>query len=912
MLLSAPGVLADDAKAPITVTRDAPQLNRIMVQTRSPRDQNTWRSWLSQNHFQAAAIESLGRIWMVTLPNAAEAARLTQVLNQQGWVFWVRQDSPMPDMPIPQPVIEPAPASKIGAMPQAEKGIYQKSSVLPSQKSDSVTGEIVRDPLFAQQYQMGYHGEAIGGLLGIAQVNTRIHEAWAITKGAGARIAINDSGTVHHPDLPSFTGYEPSGPGSRDYYPDDEGRVGQSTGTHGTAVAGIVAAQHNDIGGRGVAPEADIFVMNRKSTIADSVAGLYWALEQNVGVVNNSWGQPFECATQFEPALEAVILDHYHEGRGGLGSLQVFATGNTGTNCVAPTARHPATIAVGAMGFHGILSDYTTHGNGMELVAPSEDYSGTGGERIYYAPGVVTTDLPGDLGYSLDDYTNLFSGTSAAAPVVTGVIGLMLSANPDITAYQIRQILRATATDFGAPGYDWTYGYGLVNAKAAVEQAEALISHPAITLQANQYLLPPGGEAAFRTTLINARPADVSEYQWDFGDGSPVATGATPRHRFEKPGTYRVSLKAQIGTQQVMTEGFVTVADDQRRAPDIYMRSVDKGIGIAPYTVRFLASYGHSIASVHAEIWNNKNTYAQWLAGDNNAAGTGTSFTHTYLFPGDYQASFNVSTPDGVTTTVHYPIKVYAEGELQPPKAVISVIPVAGMPLTYDIHAGASIASEKAGITGYSWQINGEQWRRAALRRTFASESQVTLSLYVTDAAGLSGFATTTFMAKRSDAALPVSSSSAAHSAQSSGLSTMSSSAVSSVTVSSVTVSSIAVPSSAAVSSASSRPSVATSSSAMSFAASSMSAATSLQSSSASSSASPADTRDDDKDGVPNSQDTCPDTGPGVEVQRNGCKAIKLGAMPGSVWFWLLLLVAARPLNAWVSSNNAMPPGAKQ
>lgn len=82
----------------------------------------------------------------------------------------------------------------------------------------------------------------------------------------------------------------------------------------------------------------------------------------------------------------------------------------------------------------------------------------------------------GSLGYDSGNYVYTFGGTSAACPQVAGVAALMLSVRPDLTTEEVKNALQNTATDLGTSGYDTTYGYGLVNAYAAVKEVAPYIS----------------------------------------------------------------------------------------------------------------------------------------------------------------------------------------------------------------------------------------------------------------------------------------------------------------------------------------------------------------------------------------------------------------------------------------------------
>ena len=131
---------------------------------------------------------------------------------------------------------------------------------------------------------------------------------------------------------------------------------------------------------------------------------------------------------------------------------------------VAYPASHASTIAVGASSDWDFRSDYSQYGTQLDLVAPS-----SGGFNL-----VTTTDRTGADGYSANDYTSTFGGTSASAPLAAGVAALMLAENPGLTAANIRSILSETADEIGGVAYDANgfnnfYGYGRVNARAALD-----------------------------------------------------------------------------------------------------------------------------------------------------------------------------------------------------------------------------------------------------------------------------------------------------------------------------------------------------------------------------------------------------------------------------------------------------------
>ncbi|GGH22392.1 hypothetical protein GCM10011418_28930 [Sphingobacterium alkalisoli] len=152
-------------------------------------------------------------------------------------------------------------------------------------------------------------------------------------------------------------------------------------------------------------------------------------------------------------------------------------------------------ITVGAIDRNGNIWDYSQRGPQMDLVAPS----GGGGS----AADVVTTDRMGSLGRDAGNYFHEFNGTSAACPQVSGVAALLLSMNPNLTEAQVRTTLQNTATDMGASGFDNTFGYGRVNAFAALNAIAPSISGANTFCTSSTYTLnnlPTGATVSWTAT----------------------------------------------------------------------------------------------------------------------------------------------------------------------------------------------------------------------------------------------------------------------------------------------------------------------------------------------------------------------------------------------------------------------------
>ncbi len=219
------------------------------------------------------------------------------------------------------------------------------------------------------------------------------------------------------------------------------------SGEHGTAVAGIIAAQaNNSIGGVGVAFGASITGFNI-FTGAGSGSNFLTSIRamSTMDVTNNSWGwssrytDPSSATGSFGQQFQAALKNAADTGRAGLGTIIVNAAGNEwGELRDANASQFNAsryTITVGAIGEDGDVAGYSTRGASVFVSAPS-----SGGGR-----GITTTDKSGAAGYSSTDLTSVFGGTSAATPVVSALSALLLSANNKLGWRDAQDILSITA-----------------------------------------------------------------------------------------------------------------------------------------------------------------------------------------------------------------------------------------------------------------------------------------------------------------------------------------------------------------------------------------------------------------------------------------------------------------------------------
>jgi len=192
-------------------------------------------------------------------------------------------------------------------------------------------------------------------------------------------------------------------------------------------------------------------------------------------VLSNSWSW----STSTTANLYSAIVDITQPGglgRGGKGCVVVFAAGNSPGLPMDYPNRYPEVIAVGATDHSDVLWHYSTYGPDLDLMAPS----GCDGSWCGEMASFWSTDQMGPGGYSdrnsdmtLLDYGEYWGGTSASCPIVAGVAALILSVNPTLTNEDVRFILYRSAKDLGDPGWDEYYGWGRVDARAAVEMALA-------------------------------------------------------------------------------------------------------------------------------------------------------------------------------------------------------------------------------------------------------------------------------------------------------------------------------------------------------------------------------------------------------------------------------------------------------
>jgi subtilisin-like proprotein convertase family protein len=329
------------------------------------------------------------------------------------------------------------------------------------------------DPLFPLQWHLENRGGA--GLTTGADVSAT--RAWDITRGSrNITVAVIDDGfDTGHPDFSSsgkIRAPRDFGQGDADPSPVS------SLDNHGTACAGVAVADENGSGVVGVAPECGLMPIRWSGSVSDADIRDQFNHPRLHGadVISCSWGVTSNFFT-LSTSMKRSITRAATEGRNGRGCVIVFAAGNANHDIDDPPntrdgfAIHPDVIAVAASNSRDRKSHYSNFGDAICVCAPS---SGSGGV------GIVTTDRRGAEGYQSGDFTTVerFGGTSSATPLVAGVCALMLSANPELTAAEVKAILQETAEKidpegggYDSDGHSRIYGFGRVDAHRAVQAA---------------------------------------------------------------------------------------------------------------------------------------------------------------------------------------------------------------------------------------------------------------------------------------------------------------------------------------------------------------------------------------------------------------------------------------------------------
>ena len=417
--------------------------------------------------------------------------------------------------------------------------------------SDAAAGS---DPDFAKQYHLQNTGQT-GGTPG---ADAKVAAAWAQSRGKGVVVALLDTNIdITHPDIaPNIwvNSGEIAGNGKDD---DNDGYVDDVNGwnfgtntnrpqdggqTHGTHTAGTIGAvQGNGVGGAGVAPDVTLMplaVLTSSATTANAIKAFDFAVKHGANILSNSWG-----ANTYEPAMAAATKQ-----ASDAGVSIVVAAGNENWDT----------------GVHG---SYPDNYAGSFSVAASDAKDA---KADYSNRGTITIDVaaPGDKQYSTlpGGRYGTMSGTSMAAPVVSGILALVKARYPELSMKEVEQrVLRSVQTDGAAKVWNTLVASGgRVDAVAALTP----IATPAAPAPASAPVAGAPVKLGWSSDISDGQRFEV-EVSGNANAKRDVAedfeTGAATR-RFTTSGdrTWAVTDKlAQTGTKSFAVEGLTN--DQQSR-----------------------------------------------------------------------------------------------------------------------------------------------------------------------------------------------------------------------------------------------------------------------------------------------------------------------------------------------------------
>jgi len=388
------------------------------------------------------------------------------------------------------------------------------------------------DTFFNQQWHLNNTGQ-FGGTVGN---DTRACQAWDITMGCGnVVVAVLDHGLeFNHPD---FNNISPIS------FDTDTGTSPSIIrGDHGVPVAGIIGASANNaLGVAGIAPNVQLMSISSSLVLQPLVSqrlanGINFAWQNGADVINNSWGSN---ALPQQGLINDAINNAATQGRGGLGTIVIFASGNDNNNGISFPSNNAQVISVGALSMCNQRKSPTScdgenwgsnFGTGLDVMAPGVLISTTDRQgNIGFNPNVAIHPNNGGSLVTNDhadlNYTTWFNGTSAAAPQVAGIAALILSLNPNLTLQQVRNSIQSTTDKVGGvtytlnggeqAGLTWNnqMGYGRVNALRALQS-----SLPTITGGTNTLCTTPNS-----TYILSFIPGN-STVNWSVSPASYFAT----------------------------------------------------------------------------------------------------------------------------------------------------------------------------------------------------------------------------------------------------------------------------------------------------------------------------------------------------------------------------------------------------
>ena len=555
-----------------------------------------------------------------------------------------------------------------------------------------------------------------------------MESAWDLSTGAGVVVAVLDTGVA-------YENYDEDGDGNYDYWlaPDlanttfvpgydfiNNDSHPNDDDSHGTHVTGTIAqSTNNSIGVAGVAFDASIMPVKvlgggGSGTVFSVVNGIYFAADNGAEVINMSLAWPWWGGSMYDPGpiVHDAVIYAYNKG-----VTIVAAAGNDNKNEVAYPAAYAECIAVGATQYDEALAPYTNRGTALELTAPGGnlnlDQNGdTKGDGVLQQTFNPYTRDPSDFDYWF------FQGTSMASPHVAGVAALVIAAGvsgPD----DVRQVLRSTAEDHYLPGWDSQYGWGIVDAHAALSSIGPP-NEPPVAEAGGSYSGDEGSAINFDASASSDADGTITLYEWDWdNDGvyDESTTSATITHTWYDDYSGAVGLRV--------------TDDDGATGTDTASVTVNN---VAPTAEAGGPYYGNEGSAIFltgsaTDPGSDDLTYAWDLDNNGSYETPGKNVSKTWAQDGTYAVVLRVTDGDGGVDTDNATVYV---NDLDP-TAAFSYSPV--NPVIGELVSFTDESTSYDGITSWLWDFgDGNTSNQQNPTHTYLSASTFTVSLTVTEA----------------------------------------------------------------------------------------------------------------------------------------------------------------------------------
>lgn len=471
------------------------------------------------------------------------------------------------------------------------------------------------DGLFARQW----HLKSIRDIELVAEADVKATFAWNTTRGIRDIVVavIDDGFDTTHPDLNGIDKLV----AARDFVDNDLFPIPSTElrDFHGTPCAGVAIGEENGDGIVGVAPGCSFMPVRFPLAADDNL--LYEIFDytgKRADVISCSWGPPPVYAPLSSAQKRQIDQLTTTGGPRKKGCVILFAAGNfnapiqdetnTSFRWLHPQmgiittrsaiengyAAHPAILAISASNSLNQKSLYSNWGKEIALCAPSDNWHPLEPQTKLPGRGIWTTDNEkAGLGFSFGSrYTSEFGGTSSATPLAAGIAALVLSANPALSAAEVRGILKSAADKiedrsidpilghnkgtYNSSGHSEWFGFGKVNAQRAVETARAMAEGSGGTVdetallrgvKINAALINPAGSDRGKetVTLLNISNIPIPLAGWSIVDSRGRQDKFSTDWEINPGSTFTLTLsKAQLSN----LGGSITLKNSQGNIVD--------------------------------------------------------------------------------------------------------------------------------------------------------------------------------------------------------------------------------------------------------------------------------------------------------------------------------------------------------